>query len=99
MTFKGDGRSDLEKLLDQFPREFTIDEVMKFFEWPNAKARTAIVNGQQTDAVRISREHRTLKGNSVAIYENVRWRQQWLKHAWGGKRDVGNVDGQEQRHS
>ena len=83
MTWQGNGRSDLDKVLDQFPREFTIDDVMAFFEWPNAKARTAIVNGQQTDAVRISREHRTLKGNSVAIYENVRWRQVWLKRAWG----------------
>ena len=97
MTWAGEGRSDLDKVLDQFPREFTIDDVMEFFEWPNAKARTAIVNGQQTDAIRISREHRTLKGNATAIYENVRWRQVWLKRAWG-KANVRDMDCTRQQH-
>lgn len=97
MTWEGNGRSDLDKVLDQFPREFTIDDVMAFFEWPNAKARTAIVNGQQSDAIRISREHRTLKGNAVAVYENVRWRQVWLKRAWGTS-DVRDMDSQRSEH-
>ena len=97
MTWEGSGRSDLEVLLDQFPREFTIDDVVKFFDWPNSKARTAIVNGQQTDAIRISREHRTLKGNATAIYENVRWRQVWLKRAWG-KASVRDMDCKRYQH-
>ena len=98
MTFSGNGRTDLEMLLDQFPREFTIDEVIEFFEWPNSKARTDIINGQQTDAIRISREHRTQKGgDSIAIYENVRWRQVWLKRAWG-KTNVRDMDGQRSEH-
>jgi hypothetical protein len=97
MTWEGNGRSDLDKVLDQFPREFTIDDVMAFFEWPNAKARTAIVNGQQSDAIRISREHRTLKGNAVAVYENVRWRQVWLKRAWGTS-DVRDMDSTRSEH-
>lgn len=97
MTFKGNGRSDLDKILDQFPREFTISEVMEFFEWPNAKARTAIDNGQISDAVRLARCERAGKNNSVAIYENVRWRQVWLKRAWG-MANVRNMDGQRQKH-
>ena len=97
MTFKGDGLTDLEKVLDQFPREFTISEVIEFFEWPNSKARTAIDNGQNLDAVRLARCVRQGKNNSVAIYENVRWRQIWLKRAWG-KANVRNMDGQRQKH-
>lgn len=97
MTFSGNGRTDLEILLDQFPKEFTINEVTEFFGWPNSKARTAIVNGQQTDAIRISKEHRTQAGNSVAVYENVRWRQAWLKRAWGGG-NVRDMDSQKQGH-
>ena len=97
MTWQGNGRSDLDKVLDQFPREFTINEVMEFFEWPIAKARTAIVNGQQSDAIRISREHRPLKGNAVAIYENVRWRQVWLKRAWGAS-SVRDMDSTRSEH-
>lgn len=93
MTFTGNGHSDLEKILDQFPREFTIYEVMEFFDWPNSKARTAIDNGQITDAVRLARSERVNKINSVAIYENVRWRQVWLKRAWGGN-NVRDMDSQ-----
>ena len=97
MTFTGNGGSDLELLLHQFPREFTINEVMEFFEWPNSRVRNAIVIGQQTDAVRISKEHRTQKGNAIAIYENVRWRQDWLKRAWG-KGNVRDMESNQPRH-
>ena len=96
MTFKGDGLTDLEKVLDQFPREFTIFEVMQFFEWPNSKARTAIDNGQMNDSVRLARCVQQGK-NSIAIYENVKWRQIWLKRAWG-KASVRDMDGQRSEH-
>lgn len=84
MTFKGSGLDDLEKILHAFPMNFTIEDVTAYFQWPVSRARQAIVNGQQTDILRVIQETRQPNGTSgYAIYENTRWRKQWLTRAWG----------------
>lgn len=83
MTFKGTGNADLEKILATFPRNFTLNQVVGEFEWSTSRARQAIVNGQQTDVVRILQDHRS-EGRPEAIYENTKWRKEWLMRAWHG---------------
>ena len=76
---------DLEKILAAFPRDFTIDDVISEFGWSVSRTRQAIVNGQQTDTVRVIQEVRSPKGGTNhAIYENTRWRKEWLMRAWHG---------------
>lgn len=83
MTFKGSGMADLEKVLKRFPRDFTVDEIIGEFGWSVTRARQAIVNGQQTDTVRVIAERQT-DGRSHAIFENTQWRKEWLMRAWHG---------------
>ena len=97
MTFKGSGIDDLQKILQAFPRDFTMDDVIGYFGWPKHRARQAIVNGQQTDLVRSIAEVKNSNGSSAyTVYENARWRQQWLKRAWGNNEP--NVESNRQEH-
>ena len=97
MSFKGTGMVDLEKLLQAFPREFTIDQVVGRFGWSVTRTRQAIVNGQQTDTVRVIQEVRSPKGGTNhAIYENTQWRKEWLKRAWRSHEPI--MDGERQEH-
>ena len=99
MTFKSSVAQDLAALLHQFPRTFTVEELANYFEWKASRARAAIAYGLNEDAIRTLKEHRQQKGQtSTAVYENVKWRQEWLKRAWGTS-DVRDMDSQEQRHS
>ena len=98
MTFKGTGLDDLQSILRQFPRDFTIEDVTAYFEWPISRARQAIIAGQQTDSLRLLQDHRNGQASSgYAIYENVRWRREWITRAWGNREP--NVDGERQQHS
>lgn len=99
MTFRGSGLEDLELILNKFHRTFTIDDVVGEFGWTNGRARQAIVNGQQTDALRTIKDRVTNHGISqLAIYENNRWRAEWIKRAWGPHRER-NMDREGQQHS
>ena len=84
MTFMGSVTDDLEEILNTFHRTFTIDDVVEKFGWTHGRARQAIVSGQQKDALRTIRERYTNHNVSqMAIYENNRWRAEWIKRAWG----------------
>ncbi len=99
MTFKGSGLEDLELILNTFHRTFTIDDVVEKFGWTNGRARQAIVNGQQNDALRTIRERYTNHNISqLAVYENNRWRAEWIKRAWGPHHER-NMDREGQQHS
>ena len=97
MTFKGSGLEDLELILNTFHRTFTVEDVVREFGWTNGRARQAIVNGQQTDALRTNTERVTNHGISqLAIYENNRWRAEWIKRAW--RSHESDMDSEEQRY-
>ena len=88
MTFKGSCKTDLEQILTAFPRQFTAKELENYFEWPVGRVRQAIIYGQQTDLVRLIVEPKSMGNNDnrtvdLAIYENVRWRREWMTRAWG----------------
>ena len=99
MTFKGTGLDDLQSILRQFPRDFTIEDVIAYFEWPAKRARQAIVNGQQTDALRTIADIRCSEtgGTSYVVYENTQWRKEWITRAWGNREP--NMDCTRQQHS
>lgn len=83
MTFNGSGMDDLHKILGEFPRSFTLLEVTDRFGWPTRRARQAVVNGQQTDTVRLVTEVRSPTGGTAhAVYENTQWRRNWLIKPW-----------------
>ena len=98
MTFKGTGIDDLQSILRAFPRDFTIEDVTAYFEWPTSRARQAIIAGQQTDSIRLLEDHRSGQSSSgYAVYENTRWRKEWITRAWGNREP--NLDGERQQHS
>ena len=98
MSFKGSGLDDLQSILRAFPRDFTIEDVVTYFEWPVKRAKQAIVNGQQTDVVRTISDIRCAEtgGTSYAVYENTQWRKQWITRAWRNREP--DLDSQEHRH-
>ena len=97
MTFKGSGIDDLQKILQQFPRDFTVQDVASYFDWSTKRTKQAIVNGQQTDSVRLVTEVRSKEGRTAyAIYENTQWRKEWLTRAWGSHGSV--MDSERQEH-
>ena len=97
MTFKGTGLDDLQSILRQFPRDFTIEDVTAYFDWPTNRARQAIIAGQQTDILRLVEDHRGGQAISgYAVYENTQWRKEWITRAWGNREP--NVDGERQQH-
>jgi hypothetical protein len=99
MSFTGTGLEDLELILNTFPRTFTVQDVVNQFGWTNGRARQAIVNGQQNDSLRTNTERVTNHGISqLAIYENNRWRAEWIKRAWGPHHER-NMDREGQQHS
>jgi hypothetical protein len=81
MTFSGIGLSDLETILDTFPRTFTIKQIEERCGMSRQRVRQAIVWGNQTDMIRIVSE-RCAGDENVVIYENIRWRAEWVKRAW-----------------
>ena len=81
MTFSGSGMEDLQQVLREFPRTFTLPDLITHFDWPLPRARQAIVNGQQQDIVRILIDHKN-QDNRYAIYENARWRREWISKPW-----------------
>lgn len=98
MTFSGSGLQDLEAILRVFPRDFTIEDVTAYFEWPINRARQAIIAGQQTDVLRLIEDHKLGKSLSgYAVYENTRWRKQWMTKAWRSDSEP-ELDRQEQGH-
>lgn len=99
MSFTGTGLEDLELILNTFPRTFTVQDVVNQFGWTKGRARQAIVNGQQNDSLRTNTERVTNHGISqLAIYENNRWRAEWIKRAWGPHHER-NMDREGQQHS
>jgi hypothetical protein len=99
MSFTGTGLEDLELILNAFPRTFTVEDVVNQFGWTKGRARQAIVNGQQNDSLRTNTERVTNHGISqLAIYENNRWRAEWIKRAWGPHHER-NMDREGQQHS
>lgn len=98
MTFSGSGLHDLQRIIEVFPRDFTIEDVVAYFKWPISRARQAIIAGQQTDLLRVVEETRTPTGGSgYAVYENIRWRKEWITRAWGNREP--NVESTRQEHS
>ena len=81
MTFKGSGMDDLRRVIETFPRTFTTEDLINHFGWPQQRARQCIVNGQQNDIIRVIVDHRG-EDNRHAIYENARWRREWLTKPW-----------------
>ena len=89
MTFSGSGLHDLQRIIEVFPRDF---------KWPMSRARQAIIAGQQTDLLRVVEETRTPTGGSgYAVYENIKWRKEWITRAWGNREP--NVESTRQEHS
>jgi hypothetical protein len=85
VTFKGSGLSNLEKILRQFPRTFTVKQVQEQCGLTIGEIRQAMVWGQQTDSVRIVSERSGVDGGpATVVYENAQWRKEWLMRAWHG---------------
>ena len=74
MTFVGPALQDVGTIQENFPRQFTIEQVMAELDWEN-KARQAIVMGLSQDFFRALSEERNTQ---LVIYENVQWRRSWL---------------------
>ena len=75
---------DLCRVLDKFPRTFTIAMAAEQLDWPMQRARQAIVNGQQADVIMALKEVRGPDGMPThTVYENRQWRKQWLTNDWG----------------
>lgn len=88
MTFKGSCKEDLEQILVAFSRQFTTKELEDYFEWPIGRIRQAIIYGQQSDLVRCVVDPKNHGSNDnrivdLAIYENIKWRKEWMTRAWG----------------
>ena len=99
MTFKGSCKSDIEMILTAFPRQFTAKQLEEYFNWPTNRVRQAIIYGQQSDVIRLVVEPKSHGSNDnrkvdLSIYENIRWRKEWMTKAW---RDHGTLASQEQR--
>ena len=91
MTFAGSGLANLEKILNRFPRTFTTKQVQEQCNLTIGEIRQAMVWGQQTDSVRIVSERSgTDGGPATVVYENVRWRAEWVKRAWHKPKEQGS---------
>ena len=82
MSFTGPALQDVHAIREAFPRGFTHQEVMDRFDWPQNKARQAIVMGVSQDYFRIlgAEDQRT----QWVTYENAQWRRNWLTTPWVG---------------
>ena len=79
MTFQGPALQDVGTIQENFPRQFTIEQVMAELDWEKNKARQAIVMGLSQDFFRALSEERNTQ---LVIYENVQWRRNWLTKPW-----------------
>ena len=79
MTFFGPALQDVGTIQENFPRQFTIEQVMAELDWEKNKARQAIVMGLSQDFFRATSEERSTQ---LVIYENAQWRRNWLTKPW-----------------
>ena len=94
----GTALQDINRILEAFPRRFTIKEVENYFEWPTKRAKQAIVMGQQFDAtVVLFQPKNAICVSGHAVYENLTWRKQWLTRAW--RTHEPDMDSERQQHS
>jgi hypothetical protein len=94
----GTALQDINRILEAFPRRFTIKEVENYFEWPTKRVKQAIVMGQQFDAIVVLFQPKNEIGVSGhAVYENLTWRKQWLTRAW--RTHEPDMDSERQQHS
>ena len=63
----------------ELPRHVHDQQVMAELNWEKNKARQAIVMGLSQDFFRALSEERNTQ---LVIYENVRWRRNWLTKPW-----------------
>ena len=80
MTFAGPALQDVGTIQENFPRQFTLQEVADKLGWDKPKARQAIVMGLSQDYFRSLSEDPVTR---VVIYENTAWRRQWITNDWG----------------
>ena len=97
MTFTGTGHEDVQKILEEFPRSFTIKDVKDRFGWTSTRARQAMVCGQQADLIRMLYDaHPSTTGRTYAIYEHGSWRKEWITRTWRDN-DAGSIMGSGQQ--
>jgi hypothetical protein len=71
----------LLRILSAPVRGFTISDVAQLVGLSYAEAKAAVVYGVQEDRLRILR-HRQNGTDPMAVYENPRWRRQWITQPW-----------------
>jgi hypothetical protein len=81
MSFSGIGLSDLETILETFPRTFTVKQIEEQCGMTRQRVLQAIVWGNQTDMIRIVSE-RGIGDSAAVTYENCRWRREWISKPW-----------------
>lgn len=97
MTFCGTSSNDVQKILRQFPRSFTTEDIANHFGWERQRVRQALVTGQQMDLIRMLYDaHPSTTGRTYAIYEHGSWRKEWITRTWRGK-NAGSVMGSGQQ--
>lgn len=80
-TNRATAPDNLGVLLEKLLREFTVVEVSEELGISYKHARAVIDFGVAEDKIRVLK-HPQDAGSTFALYENPRWRREWITKPW-----------------